>query len=218
MRTPLVAMRLTREDPNGASSARWVRAVLVAIVLAASLGAPREARCTCREAAPGDAEAKVRWVRAGALEDTASLDRWCAAVGGPLLMGSETSPTSASVVDGLAVVVWNVHVGNAALERLVAELRAGKLSDGRPAEHFVLLLQEAVRVGSAIPDAFPPGALSARAVAAPVDPSRSIDALAARATGGTRSCRRSSSWTPWRSSFLTRDSVGSPCRRAFRSR
>jgi endonuclease/exonuclease/phosphatase family metal-dependent hydrolase len=96
-------------------------------------------------------------------------------------MGPETSPAATPVVDELAVVVWNLHVGNAALERLVADLRAGELSEGGPVEHFVLLLQEAVRVGSSIPSAVPSGALTAQAVAAPVDPSRSIDALAARA-------------------------------------
>jgi endonuclease/exonuclease/phosphatase family metal-dependent hydrolase len=78
------------------------------------------------------------------------------------------------------VVVWNVHVGAAALERLVAELRAGNLSDGRPADHFVLLLQEAVRVGASVPGAAGPEAASARAIGAPSDPSRSIEALAGR--------------------------------------
>ncbi len=160
---------------------RWPRAGLAAVVLAASLAGAREGLCDCREPAPGDAAAKVRWLGAGASEGAASLDRWCAAVGGPLLMGPETPPTSARVVDGLAVVVWNVHVGKAALERLLAELRAGELNAGSPVEHFVLLLQEVVRVGSSVPGAVPDGALSARAVAAPVDPSRSIDALAARA-------------------------------------
>jgi endonuclease/exonuclease/phosphatase family metal-dependent hydrolase len=181
MRTPLVANGFTRKDPNGAGSARWARAVLAAFVLAASLAGSDEARCACRETTPGDAAAKVRWVRAGSSEDAASLDPWCAAVGGPLLTGPETSPVAAPVVDGLAVVVWNVHVGSAALERLVAELRAGEINDGRPVEHFVLLLQEAVRVGSSIPGAVPSGAFFARAIAAPVDPSRSIEALAARA-------------------------------------
>ena len=168
-----------QHDVQTSSRRRWLLAVLAALVLAALLAAPREARCACRETAPGDAAEKVRWVRAGAPEDTASLDRWCAAVGGPLLIAPEASP--APVADGLAVVVWNVHVGSAALERLVAELRAGELSAGRPVEHFVLLLQEAVRVGSSIPAAVPPGALCARAIAAPVAPSRSIEALAARA-------------------------------------
>jgi endonuclease/exonuclease/phosphatase family metal-dependent hydrolase len=179
MRTPLVATGLTRKGPNGAGAVRWGRAVLAALVLAASLGEAREARCTCREADPGDGAARVRWVQAGASEDAAELDRWCAAVGGPLLVGPETAP--ASFVEGLAVVVWNIHVGSAEIERLVAELRAGKLHAGRPVEHFVLLLQEAVRVGNSIPGAVPSGARFARAVAAPVDPTRSIEALAARA-------------------------------------
>jgi endonuclease/exonuclease/phosphatase family metal-dependent hydrolase len=95
-------------------------------------------------------------------------------------MRPETPPTSAPVVEGLGVVVWNVHVGSGELERLLAELRAGELSAGRPVEHFSLLLQEAVRVEGSIPGAVPPGALTARAVAAPADPSRSIESLAAR--------------------------------------
>jgi endonuclease/exonuclease/phosphatase family metal-dependent hydrolase len=178
MRTPLVATGLTRKGSIGAGATRRGRAVLAALVLAASLGVPREARCACREADPGNAAAQVHWVQAGASQDAAELDRWCAAVGGPLLVVPETAP--APFADGLGVVVWNVHVGNAALEHLVAELRAGKLQAGRPVEHFVLLLQEAVRVGSSVPDAAPSGARFARAVAAPVDPSRSIEALAAR--------------------------------------
>jgi endonuclease/exonuclease/phosphatase family metal-dependent hydrolase len=160
---------------------RRKRAVLAALVLVASLAGSAEAHSACRETTSGDAAAKLRWVGAGASEDAASLDRWCAAVGRPLFTAPETPMASVPVVDGLGVVVWNVQLSGAALERLVAELRAGELSAGSPVEHFVLLLQEAVRVGGSIPGAVPPGALTARAVAAPVDPARSIEALAARA-------------------------------------
>jgi endonuclease/exonuclease/phosphatase family metal-dependent hydrolase len=160
---------------------RRKRAVLAALVLVASLAGSAEAHSACRETTSGDAAAKLRWVWAGTSEDAASLDRWCAAVGHPLFTAPETPMASVPVVDGLGVVVWNVQLSGAALERLVAELRAGELSAGSPVEHFVLLLQEAVRVGGSIPDAVPPGALTARAVAAPVDPARSIEALAARA-------------------------------------
>jgi endonuclease/exonuclease/phosphatase family metal-dependent hydrolase len=77
------------------------------------------------------------------------LDRWCAAVGYPVVrevpapgVGPEDEPDA---LDDIVVVSWNVHVGNGDLRRLVADLRAGRLTDGHDARHFVLLLQEAVR-------------------------------------------------------------------------
>ena len=41
-------------------------------------------------------------------------------------------------------VSWNVHVGNGDIRRFIKDLREGTLT-GRPVEHFVLLLQEALR-------------------------------------------------------------------------
>jgi endonuclease/exonuclease/phosphatase family metal-dependent hydrolase len=51
----------------------------------------------------------------------------------------------------LAVVTWNVNVGAGNLGSLVEDLRTGRLSEGQPVQHFVLLLQEALRRGPAVP-------------------------------------------------------------------
>lgn len=45
---------------------------------------------------------------------------------------------------------WNTHVGAGNLDALIADLRAGKLTN-RPVNDFVLLLQEAYRAGDAVP-------------------------------------------------------------------
>jgi endonuclease/exonuclease/phosphatase family metal-dependent hydrolase len=65
----------------------------------------------------------------------------------------------------LVVVAWNVQVGAGALEELVGDLRAGRLSGGEPVGHFALLLQEARRdLGdTAVPP--PPDARTARRIA-----------------------------------------------------
>lgn len=120
----------------------------------------------------------MQWVRTGGLEDQASLDGWCAAVGGPVFTAA--TPVESGAVDALAVVSWNVHVGAGGVDRLVAELRAGDLTRGRPVDHFVLLLQEAVRVGQPVPGELRTGAVSAQAIGAPSDPSTSIEAVAER--------------------------------------
>ena len=43
----------------------------------------------------------------------------------------------------LAFVTWNLHAGAGDLTRLLADLGAGRLTDGVPVSHYVLLLQEA---------------------------------------------------------------------------
>jgi endonuclease/exonuclease/phosphatase family metal-dependent hydrolase len=49
-----------------------------------------------------------------------------------------------------AVVSWNTHVGAGNIDALIADLRAGKLTN-RPVDDFVLLVQEAYRAGDAVP-------------------------------------------------------------------
>jgi len=153
-------------------------AILSSLVAAAMVAGPREAPAACHETASGNAKASVRWVTAE--EDATALDAWCTAVGGVVLTGPRMPGASAGSVAALAVVSWNVKGGAGELDRLLRELRAGELTAGRPVEHFALLLQEAVRVGAPVPE-MGPGARSARPVGAPTDPSRSIEALAARA-------------------------------------
>jgi endonuclease/exonuclease/phosphatase family metal-dependent hydrolase len=58
------------------------------------------------------------------------------------------------------LVSWNVHVGGGDVERFVSDLETGRFTAGREVQHFVLLLQEAVRA-SGVPPVVPPGALAA---------------------------------------------------------
>ena len=67
---------------------------------------------------------------------------------------SAGSPTAGSTPRGaIALVSWNVNAGAGDLAALVRDLRAGRLSDGQPVGHFVLLLQEALRIDSIVPAA-----------------------------------------------------------------
>ncbi len=55
----------------------------------------------------------------------------------------------------LTVVTWNTHVGGGDIRAFVRDLRAGRLSSGRRVTRFVLLLQETVRGGAAVPREVP---------------------------------------------------------------
>lgn len=106
---------------------------------------------------------KVRWTR-GPEANRAQLDRWCAAVGPPLVRraGEEAPPLAA---DNLVVAVWNVRLGAGAVATLVDDLQAGRLTAGEPVRHFALLLQEVHRdLGGALATA-PPGSRAARRLA-----------------------------------------------------
>ena len=80
----------------------------------------------------------VAWVRTSP-RDLPILDAWCKAVGPVHARLGE--PAAAASLDSLVVVTWNVHVGGGDVTRLVHDLRAGALTEGRPVESFVLLLQ-----------------------------------------------------------------------------
>jgi endonuclease/exonuclease/phosphatase family metal-dependent hydrolase len=54
-------------------------------------------------------------------------------------------------LDGLTLVTWNIHLDGGDLPALVRALRAGSLTGGRPAGHFVLLLEEVGRGGNLVP-------------------------------------------------------------------
>jgi len=108
-------------------------------------------------------EGEVRWTR-GPEGDCAQLDSWCAAVGPPVLR-----PAPREVPDSrngeLAIVVWNIQLGAGAVESLVSDLRAGRLTDGRPVRHFALLLQEVHRDLRGALAIAPPGSRAARRIA-----------------------------------------------------
>jgi endonuclease/exonuclease/phosphatase family metal-dependent hydrolase len=98
--------------------------------------------------------------------DKTRLDSWCAGTG-PLLFRPEAADglhDSASSIDDLVLVSWNVHVGGADIDRFVTDLRSGRLSGGRHPRHIILLLQEVVRSGG-VPSRVPAGASAARPIA-----------------------------------------------------
>jgi endonuclease/exonuclease/phosphatase family metal-dependent hydrolase len=67
-------------------------------------------------------------------------------------------------VNRFIVVSWNVHVGGGDIGALVDDLRKGRLTGGRPAPDFGLLLQEVYRSGQMVPQAVAADARVARAV------------------------------------------------------
>ena len=46
---------------------------------------------------------------------------------------------------------WNAHLAEGQLSDLIEDLRAGKLTNGRPVQHFALLVQELYRRGDGVP-------------------------------------------------------------------
>jgi endonuclease/exonuclease/phosphatase family metal-dependent hydrolase len=88
----------------------------------------------------------VRWLSPEDAPHRARLDPWCAGVGLPAVQPLAASGATRSIDIGDVVFVsWNVHVGRGDIRSFIADLRAGALTAGRPAHHFVLMLQEALR-------------------------------------------------------------------------
>jgi endonuclease/exonuclease/phosphatase family metal-dependent hydrolase len=101
----------------------------------------------------------LRWFSPDDRNERRRLDAWCAGVGPPLIQrGAHVGAQSVSL-GAMTFVSWNVHVGNGDIRAFVKDLRAGTHAGRRPIEHFVLMLQEAVRTGSVPP--FPDGASGA---------------------------------------------------------
>lgn len=102
----------------------------------------------------------VRWFQVDDQGEREQLLRWCASVGPPVI---ETGPGASGphVMDSLAVISWNAHVGGGSLGYLIRQLRNGVLTGGRPVKHFVILLQETFRDGYEVPAEPPAGGLYA---------------------------------------------------------
>jgi endonuclease/exonuclease/phosphatase family metal-dependent hydrolase len=91
------------------------------------------------------ARAAVHWI-GGPQKDVEKLDEWCRGVGQPIYRATPaTLSADPPALDELTVVTWNAHLAEGRLEELVAALRSGALTNGRPVRHFVLLLQELFR-------------------------------------------------------------------------
>ena len=85
----------------------------------------------------------VTWLANPAVDDHAEQERWARAVGPPVLI--QAAPRPAPDAESIAVITWNVHGTHGRLLDFIAQLKSGHLT-GDPIEHFVLLVQEAVRI------------------------------------------------------------------------
>ena len=101
-----------------------------------------------------DQPSSVVWLPNPVAADIPELARWSRAVGEPILV--QAPRRDIPDVESLAVVTWNVHGTHGRLLDFVAQLKSGALT-GRRVDHFVLLLQEAVRVRRGAPPVFEDG-------------------------------------------------------------
>lgn len=107
-------------------------------------------------------DARVRWEFTESENERRESDRWCAAVGSPVI--APGAPTAEVADTSLLVATWNTHVGAGDLTNFVSDVRSGRFTDGRAVSDFVLLLQEVHRRGGNIPRRLPEGARAAGAV------------------------------------------------------
>jgi endonuclease/exonuclease/phosphatase family metal-dependent hydrolase len=95
----------------------------------------------------------VRWIRIAPLNETATLDQWCAGVGPPLIV--QPTPAARSSISSsrltIAIVSWNTHVGAGDIDGFVDDLVAGRLTAGTVPDDYVLLLQETYRADRDVP-------------------------------------------------------------------
>src|SRR5688500_9385120 len=91
-------------------------------------------------------DAAVTWDRPA--ETRQELDRWCSAVGQPVVLSSPAAPRQ---IRRLVVLSWNVHVGGGRAEE-VADLIAERTRELGGDTGIVLLLQETFRGGRAVGD------------------------------------------------------------------
>ncbi len=103
------------------------------------------AACAARDATP-----HVRWYSAEAT-DSVELARWCRAVGVPVVSNA-IATADAPPLDEFVTLSWNAHLAEGRLADLIAGLKAGVVTDGRPVRHFALLVQELYRRGDDVPE------------------------------------------------------------------
>jgi endonuclease/exonuclease/phosphatase family metal-dependent hydrolase len=87
----------------------------------------------------------MQWFAPDDAANRARLDSWCAGVGTPVVHHQVNDLAEGVTLADVTFASWNVHVGNGDLRAFVDDLRRGALTGGRPVDHFVLMLQEAVR-------------------------------------------------------------------------
>jgi endonuclease/exonuclease/phosphatase family metal-dependent hydrolase len=123
-----------------------VRFFFIVIAALASLHPAAAAPTTC---ASRETQTPIEW-RISDESDRVELSRWCRAVGAPVLVSAPIAP-ALPTLDELVTVSWNAHLAEGELGDLIASLRRGDLTGGRPVAHFALLVQELYRRGDAVP-------------------------------------------------------------------
>ena len=122
---------------------RWHVSPLVAVALLAGAAASLRAEpLPCLREVSG-----VTWLRWELEQPT--LDLWCETVGPPVFT---PGPERATEISRLLVLSWNVHVGGADVEELMAKT-LGPLASGETG--LVVLMQEAFRAGVDVPELLP---------------------------------------------------------------
>jgi endonuclease/exonuclease/phosphatase family metal-dependent hydrolase len=166
--------QLNRRSRPWAAVALWQFAAIAALSAGGPLPGAADSAASCRTvvSSTGDASSHaVRWVFPDGTSERTSLDDWCTGVG-PAVVAVDALPQDrAATSNELVVITWNVHAGGGDILALVEQLREGRLTSGRPVEHFVMLLQEAYRRGSLVPGEPRVGLRTAR----PVQPLRPGD-------------------------------------------
>ena len=66
-------------------------------------------------------------------------------------MNAAPRPNTPPSLNELVTLSWNAHLAEGQLSELIGDLRAGKLTNGRPVQHFALLVQELYRRGDDVP-------------------------------------------------------------------
>jgi hypothetical protein len=121
---------------------RWHVLPFVAIaLLAGAVASLRADPLPCLREISG-----VTWLRWE--HERPTLDRWCESVGPPVFTSGREKATG---ISRLLILSWNVHVGGADVEELLA--KALDLSGGETG--LVVLMQEAFRAGVDVPELLP---------------------------------------------------------------
>ena len=121
---------------------RRVLPLLILALTAGNLASTRADSLACLRPVSG-----VTWLRWEQEQQT--LDLWCQSVGPPVFT---TAPNRTGEISRLMVLSWNVHVGGADVEKLIAETLGLLSEDGTG---LVLLLQETFRAGVDVPESYP---------------------------------------------------------------
>lgn len=92
--------------------------------------------------------ADVTWITRPGRRERERLDEQCETVG-PIVLRQPRPDSAPSRPREVAVITWNIHVGGGDVVAFVHRLQSGALT-GRQVTHYVLMLEEAHRVGGSL--------------------------------------------------------------------